>query len=173
MIRLWGEDLPKFYKLIRQSAIDEQLRRTLDKQLEAVAKKLEAMADKAGGESGGPAANFGDAFARELMGGIARQPHLLSPLRGVLQGPLEPAGSGNTVLMKRAAYAKRIAVSVRKLADLIKQGLPTAGKGRMVRVKVTEADRWVRENLDHAEAPEEEIAHDARARARATNSGRR
>jgi hypothetical protein len=68
---------------------------------------------------------------------------------------------------------KRIAVSVRKLDDLIKQGLPTAGKGRMIRVKVTDADRWVRDNLDGIEAPEENIAHDARAHARATDGGRR
>jgi hypothetical protein len=104
-ILLWGNDLPKFFQLIRQSAIDEQIKTTLDRHVAATAAKLEAMAEEAGDESSGQAANFGDALARELMGGIARQPHLVGPLRGVLQGPAESAGSGNTVLMKRAHYA--------------------------------------------------------------------
>jgi hypothetical protein len=53
------------------------------------------------------------------------------------------------------------------LDDLIEQGLPTKGKGRMLRIKVAGADRWVEEHLDDVEPRQGDIEAKARRQARA------
>ncbi len=154
-ILLWGEDLDKFFRLIRQSAIDSQIQATLERQVTAVTEKLEAAAEKVStaAESMGSPSPLGEALAREMVVGLVAQPDLVKQVNGIVQAPAE-LGNGDPLLMKKADYAERISVSVRKLADLIKQGLPARGKGRMVRVNVAAADRWVEEHLDDEVVPE-------------------
>ena len=108
---------------------------------------------------------LGSILGRELLSGVVAaahaDPRLVEPLRRMLGNGQEEAPPA--LLMRKAAYAERIAVGVRKLDDLIKQGLPTKGKGRMVRVKVKEGDRWVEDHLDDIDASEDEIEQLANA----------
>jgi hypothetical protein len=75
------------------------------------------------------------------------------------------------LLMTKADYADRLNYSVRKLDDLIAAGLPTLGRGRALRIPVTEADRWVHMHLSWRTDEETEIDIEAMAAAR-RRSGR-
>jgi hypothetical protein len=46
--------------------------------------------------------------------------------------------------MSVGAYAERIGVSLRSAWNLVREGLPTVGKGRLRRVDVAAADAWMR-----------------------------
>jgi hypothetical protein len=55
------------------------------------------------------------------------------------------------VFAKLGAYAKRVGLSLRTLRDLIDEGLPTIGSGRLRRVDVEAADRWLRGRAPRSE----------------------
>lgn len=175
-----GDRSPQFYwkRVPIEQAGDATLIRAkilkpgtdLDAQIEKlarVAKDLRFVSTNVTTDAHKKPSSFGEALAHELIAGLLNQPDLKSRLSGLMAPDKPDAGP---LLMKKADYAKHVSVSVRKLDDLINQGLPTVGKGRMLRVPVKQADQWMVENLNESD---DEIEREARSRARkATKRGR-
>jgi hypothetical protein len=69
-------------------------------------------------------------------------PDLVAQVRGVLGG-VGTATDGGPLLMRKGGYAERIGYSVRTLDKLIAAGLPTRGRGKLLRIVVADADEWL------------------------------
>ncbi len=91
---------------------------------------------------------------------------LLAPILDELRAPepLPAVEALAVVFMTRVAYAERVSVSARTLDTLIGRGLPCIGRGRLLRVDVAAADRWLREHLaEDAPEAEDEVSRAAQA----------
>jgi hypothetical protein len=99
------------------------------------------------------------AVADELM------PQIVAALRGETREVAPPPPE----YMRAGEFAARMGVSRRTCATGIKRGLPVARSGRVVRVDVAAADRWLRDR----ERPSDDVERAARAAARRAARGDR
>ena len=84
-----------------------------------------------------------------------------------------PLGLPAPEFMKVDEYATRVGYSPRTIANFIREGLPTVGRRRLLRIDVEAADEWIRTLRARRQEARDSIAQEAREAARRPSRPRR
>jgi hypothetical protein len=107
-----------------------------------------------------------DLVVTELVRGLVRigerDPKLAAQVLALVKDAGPSSGSG-PFLMTIDEYAEHTSYSPRKIATFISEGMPSMMKGRLRRIPVADADKWLRQR---GAEPEDGIEQEARRNAR-------